>query len=521
MSNRWLQGTLMMFYVTAAVHCSAGGDMGLAGKAPADKGAESSTGGTSGELPALPPPLPFNGTAERMGDFTQGNSPPMDCAAGPQNPVEIHMSADDSNSMASPVYAREMLRSAVPQRPDPNRLRLSDFLNYYNVLYPFPVNKEPEVYLAAEAEAGLTNTYRFQAGVQAPQILNNNPMVLTIVVDTSYSMKGEGIQRAKAALNTIVDALVPGDQISLLTWKATGNILIDNHVITTDSNTKESLYNTILSIQADGGTDPGLVLKQAYEIAKANVSNSKRSRVVFISDGQTSPVYEQEQRELIQQAASDADKEGIYLVGVATGPAQGHGDAFLNALTESGKGAYIYVDSEQEAKRMFSERYSEIMMIAARNVMVRVKLPWYFKAEEIFAEAVESSGPAVEPQHLGMGDSMVFNQIIHSCMPVDGNASEAIEFSISWIDPVTFAEGSVTRQVTLQTLLAAPDPVQSKLMAKANAVIAYAKALIQPETHELFNEAQIRIDTARNMFSEKPDADLDEIAALLERHPNY
>ncbi len=522
MNKRWLHGTLMMFYVAAAIHCSAGDEAGSPSERDVFQESVGSSSGSSGAmgggLAAFPPP--FHGTTNRMSDVTSGSAPPVECAGLDQEPVIIYMSADDSNSMASPAYAREMLRSAVPRSPEPARLRLSDFLNYYNVRYPFPVNKEPEVYLAAEAETGLTNSFRFQAGVQAPPPAIINPMVLTIVVDTSYSMKGEGIQRAKAALNAIVDALVPGDQISLLNWKATGNLLIDNYVITTEGDTKNSLYEAISKIQADGGTDPGQVLQQAYQIAKTNVAGSKHRRVVFISDGQTSPVYEQEQRELIQQAASDADKEGIYLVGVATGPAEGHRDDFLNALTESGKGAYVYLDSEQEAARVFSERYAEIMMVAARNVEVSVTLPWYFKAEQIFAEKAESSGPAIEPQHLGMGDSMVFNQIIQSCMPVDNNALEPIQFSINWIDPVNFTQGSITRQVTLQTLLSAPDPVQSKLIAKANAVIAYAQALIDFHTSGIFAEAQKRIDTARNMYTDKPDADLDEIAALLKRHPN-
>ena len=54
----------------------------------------------------------------------------------PPATISYFMSADDSNSMASPVLAREWLNAGLA--PDPARIRTYEFLNYYNALYEEP-----------------------------------------------------------------------------------------------------------------------------------------------------------------------------------------------------------------------------------------------------------------------------------------------------------------------------------------------------------------------------------------------
>lgn len=516
--KQWLHAALPVLFIAAAINC---GQESNLSQVPGRNGTEaaSGTGGSPGPVVDMGGEKnPVNGTSTREGSLSQGATN-VTCENQNTQPVTLALSADDSNSMASPVYAREMLRSAVPRRPRPEMLRLSEFLNYYNVIYPYPVSKDPEVYLAAQPEPGDSNAYRFQAAVQAPDSQLTNPMVLSVIVDTSYSMKGEGMKRAIAALKTITNSLVPGDHLTVFTWRTEDPPLVDE-TITTDN--KGSIVNTINGLTPVGGVDPGAALKRAYDGMAGNKLSDKFYRIVFISDGQASPEYEEELGKTIQREAKDGDEQGIYLVGVATGPAEGHGDALMNALTEAGRGAYVYLDSEEEAERVFSSRYREIMAIAARDVQVSITLPWYFWPEEIFAESASSGGEAVDPQHLGVGDSMIFNQIIHSCLPVDANANDTIDFTVTWQQPLGANTFTIARQATLQTLLASPDEEQSKGMAKANAIIAYAQALIDPSTSGRIDEAKMRMAVAQAAYSgSKPDPDLEEIDALLKRHPDY
>ena len=54
---------------------------------------------------------------------------------------------------------------------------------------------------------------------------------------------------------------------------------------------------------------------------------------------------------LIAGEAEDSDGEGIYLIGVGVSEASGYHDTLMDDVTDAGKGAYIFVDSEAEAER--------------------------------------------------------------------------------------------------------------------------------------------------------------------------
>src|SRR5262245_16315947 len=66
-----------------------------------------------------------------------GSDAPFLCDGLDQSkPAVLYLSADDSNSMASPVLARELIGAGLA--PDPAAIRTYEFLNYYRIDYPAP-----------------------------------------------------------------------------------------------------------------------------------------------------------------------------------------------------------------------------------------------------------------------------------------------------------------------------------------------------------------------------------------------
>src|SRR5262249_17146401 len=77
-------------------------------------------------------------------------------------PVVLYLSADDSNSMGSPVVARELLK----QGSAPSAIRTYEFLNYYHIDFdPLPA---PQLKLYAEGDSGATPAeIKLQLGIRS------------------------------------------------------------------------------------------------------------------------------------------------------------------------------------------------------------------------------------------------------------------------------------------------------------------------------------------------------------------
>ena len=67
-------------------------------------------------------------------------------------------------------------------------------------------------------------------------------------------------------------------------------------------------------------------------------------RVVLISDGGANAGVTD--LDLIASEASDSDGEGTYLLGVGVGSPGVYKHELMDAVTDAGKGAYVFIDSE-------------------------------------------------------------------------------------------------------------------------------------------------------------------------------
>ncbi|HEU4537118.1 MAG TPA: hypothetical protein VFS00_23515, partial [Polyangiaceae bacterium] len=175
--------------------------------------------------------------------------------------------------------------------------------------------------------------------------------------------------------------------------------------------------------------------------------------------------------ELIAQKSDSENKEGIYLVGVGVG--DGVNDTLMDAVTDAGNGAYLYLDSAEEAQRMLGQRFAESVEVGARNVQVKARLPWYMSMRRFYGEEYSTDPYRVKPQHLAPGDSMVISQVLASCQGAPVADADPIEVLAKWVEPLTYARKSATFTSTLGELKA-----NSRAeLARGKAIIAYAEWL--------------------------------------------
>lgn len=430
--------------------------------------------------------------------------------------LAFYFSADDSNSMASPVIAREDL--TAERAPDGTRIRTHEFLNYYNVHYPLQNPNDPTLnvfwemhpYVSEEATSGVR--YRLQIGVQAPKATRES-MVVTFVVDASGSLVGPGIERARAAILSVADQLQAGDVVNVVKWATEDSVLLQSYPATGTPADKLKLTEVVSKLAPGGGSDLHSGLLKGYELAAAKFDKTKINRIVLISDGGANlGVLD---RDIIAAEAAKANGEGIYMAGIGVGPAQGYSDNLMDLVTDAGRGAYAYVDSIEEAESLFKTRFEEIMMVAARNVQVEIDLPSYLEIEKFYGEKYSADPAQIDPQNLAPNDSMVFNEILVLKEPTLACGQDTITVKVTWETPITHEpkENSVA-PITLFDLMSTETSPQ---MARGNAIITYAEALKKGDTATL----QKAVNEIGDAAVTPGNADLNDLVTLLKKHPKW
>ncbi|MDI1445430.1 VWA domain-containing protein [Polyangium sp. 6x1] len=475
-----------------------GGGAGNGGGFGGEPGGSSSTGPD----PVPPPPHPDDTLV-----VADHDGAPLACAdIDPSQPVSFFVSADDSNSMASPVHVRDLLRLGM--EPLAREVRTYEFLNYYQIQYPAAPSGQLTLFPELEAEKDSPGQLFLQVGLRSfNAVFPRKPMNITFLVDTSGSMQGPGLTRAKAAVSAIASQLTSGDLVGIVTWGAANNVLLADHVATGPND--PAILAVVDALTASGGTDLASGLKAGYDLAQKHYAPGRLNRVVLISDGGANVGVTDGDR--IAMAAEDADKEGIYLLGIATGPALTHNDAVLEPLTDKGRGAYVYLDSVEEASTMFTKRFDETMDVAARSVSVELTLPWYFNIRKSFGEIYSTDKAEVQPQHLAPDDAMIFSQILEACDPSVINPADPVTIRAVWTTPITYAKQETKVTTTIGDLLAA----QKKGLPKGKVIVMYAEALKRP-SHESLTAAR---DAALAYDPELADPVIAEIVSLIEKHP--
>jgi Ca-activated chloride channel family protein len=431
-----------------------------------------------------------------------------------QDPVVLYMSNDDSNSQASPILARRMITDGyvVPA----SRIRIHEFLNYFELSGPSQQQAPATVGIEARrtdaSQGELTLVLRAQGRMLDPA--DRPPMNLVFSLDTSGSMSGERIELLKDTMTAIAGQLRTGDVVSVVTWSSSQSVDLAGYAVMGPDDPE--LLAIIANLQANGSTDLHGGLVTAYALAGEHHIDDGWNRVVLISDGGANAGITD--LDLIASEASDADGESTYMVGVGVGEATSYRDDLMNAVTDAGKGAYVFVDTQGEAAKQFGPRFLANVAVSARNVRMELTLPWYFGVKRFHGEEISENPAEVEPQHLAPNDAMVFHQIISACDASLITTCDSIGARVEYVDPITGELGSDELVMAIDALVVEDAP----RLYKADVVVGYAKALVVIES---LVDAGLPLDAvavaqgmqawAQDAATELGDGEVQEIADLM------
>ena len=190
---------------------------------------------------------------------------------------------------------------------------------------------------------------------------------LTFVIDTSGSMDQDNrLGLVKESLSILVEELDDDDRVAIVTYSDSSGIVLEP----TRVRDRDRILDAIDSLETGGSTNLESGLIEGYDLARSAFNEDGINRVIIASDGVANAGIT-DVDELGRMIRRDAD-DGIDLVTVGYGMGN-FNDVTMEQLADNGDGFYAYVDTIEEAERLFEDELTSTLLTIAKDAKIQVE----------------------------------------------------------------------------------------------------------------------------------------------------
>ena len=253
--------------------------------------------------------------------------------------------------------------------PSPESVRTEEYINYFDYDYPEPADEHPfSVNMEVAPSRFGEGLHLMRVGVKGEDIHPEDlrPTALTFLIDVSGSMQSEAkLPLVKQSLNTLIDNLRPDDTIGIVVYAGADGVVLPH----TPAREAQKIKAAIDNLGAGGSTNAEAGIVTAYEMAEAAKKEAGNNRVIILTDGDFNVGKTGEQ--LFDVIEEYREKEiSLTCMGYGLG---NYNDYHMENLSNKGNGNYFYVDSIDEAKRVFGTELSSTLEVIAADVKIQVE----------------------------------------------------------------------------------------------------------------------------------------------------
>jgi Ca-activated chloride channel homolog len=307
----------------------------------------------------------------------------------------VYLSNDDTMSLSSAQRVAYAIDNVLPLPPQ--HVRPHELLNYFS-FGTAPVQPGHDFSVTAEIapSSRQPGLYSLALGVAGRPVgrAGRRNAVLTLVVDVSGSMRKEGrMEYLKRGLLRMVRELETGDLVHVVTFDHNVCVPLQNYVVGRDD--PQVLTRTIHALRPAGYTNLHAGLLRGYDLADRAYQPSYTNRLLLITDA------------LANRGVTDAktlslvsdwyDSRRIRLSGIGVG--SDFDDAMLDRLTETGRGAYVFLGSPAEVDAVFGHRFVSLIETTANDVHFRLHLPPSLRMQIFHGEEASTVKKEVQAVH--------------------------------------------------------------------------------------------------------------------------
>jgi Ca-activated chloride channel family protein len=312
--------------------------------------------------PAPPPVLVIPADPDRD---VYSDTPPNPIHVTAEEPISTFSSDVDTAAYAN--VRRFLLSGSAPPK---DSVRIEELVNYFDYDYALPKSRETPFTASAEIVPSPWGAGRelLRIGIQGYDIPKTErpPLNLTLLVDVSGSMNDANkLPLAVKALRLLVEEMSETDRIAIVVYAGAAGAVLEP----TSGAEKGRILAALESLRAGGSTAGGEGLRLAYSLARQSFRKDGVNRVMLMTDGDFNVGLSNPER--LEDFVSRERESGVYLSVIGFGEGN-YNDALMQTLAQSGNGVAAYIDTLNEARKVFSDDLSGSMFPIAEDLKIQV-----------------------------------------------------------------------------------------------------------------------------------------------------
>ena len=291
-------------------------------------------------------------------------------------PNPVHVAATDPVSTfsidvdtASYANVRRFLNEG--SLPPTDAVRVEEMVNYFDYSYALPADRSQpfQPTIAVYPTPWNKNTLLLHIGIKGFDIPRaERPHAnLVFLIDTSGSMdEPNKLPLLKRSFRLLVDQLGPDDKVSIVVYAGSAGTVLPP----TSGADKAAILAALDNLSAGGSTAGGEGIRQAYQLAEANFDKNAVNRVILATDGDfnvgiTDP-------NALEDFVARKRETGVFLTVLGFGKGN-YNDATMQKLAQAGNGNAAYIDTLNEARKVFVDELSGTLFTIAKDVKIQVE----------------------------------------------------------------------------------------------------------------------------------------------------
>jgi len=276
-------------------------------------------------------------------------------------------SIDVDNAAYSNVR-RFLTENAMPPK---DAVRIEEMINYFDYDYPNPSGENPFSIVTEISDAPWNKEHKLiHIGIQGKKLdfENLNPCNLVFLIDVSGSMSAANkLPLAINALKLLVGELSEKDKVAIVVYAgAAGEVLPS-----TPATDTEAIFAALDKLNAGGSTAGGAGITLAYGVAQKNLIQGGNNRVILVTDGDFN-VGASSNEAMVELITDFRKKYDIYLTICGFGMGN-YKDGKMEEISNAGNGNYFYIDTKDEAEKVFVKDFRANMFTIAKDVKIQVE----------------------------------------------------------------------------------------------------------------------------------------------------
>ncbi|MGQ3679380.1 vWA domain-containing protein [Tenacibaculum discolor] len=269
---------------------------------------------------------------------------------------------------ASYSNIRRMINNG--QKVPKEAVKIEEMINYFDYKYPQPKGRHPfSITTEVVSTPWNKDTQLVRIGLKGKEYKEEKLPAsnLTFLIDVSGSMSEQNkLPLLKSAFKLLVNQLREKDKVAIVVYAGAAGVVLKP----TSGNEKGKILEALDQLKAGGSTAGGEGIELAYKLAKENYIKDGNNRVILATDGDFNVGASSNvaMEELIEKKR----KSGVFLsvLGFGYGNYQ---DDKLEVLADKGNGNHAYIDTMQEAQKVFSKEFGGTLYTIAKDVKIQVE----------------------------------------------------------------------------------------------------------------------------------------------------